>query len=263
NSNALRAILDTKASIINDKWGSMSIFDIPDDTAYGSAIEFKKTNNWIDADQIVNYGVTKFGGEYFHTSIFAAFLSASVDASNDGIPYESPSNKNIKAEGIAYKVGNVYKDLNLDEPEANLLNENGICTILSRANGIVYWGNRTSVFQPGGNMDPKDMWIPIKRMFKYIANTVMLNTEIDVDKPMTYSKAKNIKMNINIYLASLVSDEKLLGASVDFLEIDNPIGDLVQGKFKWHLFLGGVIPGETLEYILEYEGKYLTGFYAA
>ncbi|MDR3258222.1 MAG: phage tail protein, partial [Fusobacteriaceae bacterium] len=39
NSNALRAILDTKASIINDKWGSMSIFDIPDDTAYGSAIE--------------------------------------------------------------------------------------------------------------------------------------------------------------------------------------------------------------------------------
>lgn len=257
NTNELRAVLDTKGSKISGKWNAMTIIDIPETTKYAEAIKYKKQNNWIDEDQIICYGKIKLGENYFNQSIFAAFLSAQIDAANDGIPYESPSNKNIKAEGIAWKNSNGYELLNLTEEEANLLNENGICTIVSRSNGTVFWGNRTSVFQPGGNTDPKDMWIPAKRMFKYLANTIMLNTEQEVDKPMTLSKAEAIKMNINTFLSSLVAQEKLLGARVDFKKEENSKNDLVNGKFTWHINIGTILPGETLNFILEYDDEYL------
>lgn len=264
NSNEVRTILDTKAQLINNKWGSMSIVDMPEATAYGEAIEFKKSNNWIDEDQILCYGKVRFGGKLFYQSIFAAFLSASVDAGNDGVPYESPSNKNIKGNGISYKAASgKYEELDFTEDEANLLNENGICTVLSRPNGIVFWGNMTSIFQPGGSTDPKDMWLPIKRMFKYVANTIKMNYDSEVDKPMTPSRIANIKMNINTWLNSLTQQGKILGGRVEFLEEENSPNDMILGNFKWHIYIGGVIPGQALEFILEYDAGYLSEYYAA
>ncbi|WP_255466167.1 phage tail sheath family protein [Fusobacterium hominis] len=257
----LRAILDTKASKIGNKWQSMSIFELPETTKYGEAIEYKKSHNWIDEDQIIVFGKVKFGNEYYNHSIFHAFLSASVDARNEGVPYESASNKNIKAACIGYKEKEKYIDLHLTEEEANLLNENGIVTIISRPNGVVAWGNRTSVFQPGGNTDPKDMWTVAKRMFKFLANALMLNNENEVDKPMSVSRAEAIKMNANRYLASLVAQEKLLGASVDFKKEENNKNDLVNGVFTWHISLGIVLPGETLKFVLEYNDEYLDSYF--
>ena len=262
NSNEVRAILDTKASAINGKYSAMTIVDIPEATKYGEAVKFKKDNNWIDEDQIICYGKIKFSGNYYNQSTFLAMLSASIDVENEGVPYQSPSNNNIKAEGITYKNNTNYEDMVLGEQEANLLNENGICTVISRPNGIVAWGNRTSCYQPGGNTDPKDAFIPVKRMFKYIANNLHINCASDVDKPMTFSRAKNIQNNINIWLSSLVSQGKLLGARVEFTEAENSKQDLVDGKFKWHIYLGAVTPGETLHFVLEYDGEYTSGFFA-
>lgn len=260
-SNEVRAVLDTKATAINGKYSAMSIIDMPEETKYGEAVKYKKDNNWIDEDQIVCFGKIKFSGKYFNQSTFLAMLSASIDAENDGVPYQSPSNNNIKAEGIVYKAS-TYEDVVLGEQEANLLNENGICTVISRPNGIVAWGNRTSCYQPGGNSDPKDAFIPVKRMFKYIGNNLHINCATDVDKPMTFSRAKNIQNNINIWLSSLTSQGKLLGGRVEFLQEENSQQDLVDGKFKWHIYLGAVTPGETLHFVLEYDGDYVQGFFA-
>lgn len=249
--------LDAKSNVIDNKWGSFSIPEIPNTTKYGDVIDFKKKNNYIDEDQIIVFGVPYIADETFHASTVAALIMQSVDAKNDGVPFESPSNKNCKMHGIGYFENEVFKKLNLSETEANLLNENGISTILSRSNGTVFWGNRTSVFQPGGNMDPKDMWITHKRMFKYIGNTIMLNNENEVDKPMTASRCKSIETNINTWLTAMTNENKLLGGRAEFLPEENPQNDLVMGKFKWHIYLGIITPGETLEFILEYDGEYL------
>ena len=137
------------------------------------------------------------------------------------------------------------------------MNENGISTIIRQPNGTVFWGNRTSVFQPGGETDPKDVWIPVKRMFKYIGNTIMLNNTVEVDKGMTPSQAKSIETNINVWLNSLTNDNKLLGGRVEFKPEENSEQDMIAGKFKWHIYLGAIIPGESLEFRLEYDSKYL------
>lgn len=253
----IKAALFAKSNIINDKWGSISIPEIPNTTKYGEMLEFKKSKNYIESSQLINFGVPYLGDQQFHMSTCAALLMQSVDAKNDGVPYESPSNKNCRMEGIGYFESEKFKKINLDETEANLLNENGISTIIRQPNGTVFWGNRTSVFQPGGNTDPKDVWIPIKRMFKYIGNTIMLNNINEVDKPMTPSQCKSIETNINVWLSSLVAEGKLLGGRVEFRPEENPEQEMIAGKYKWHVFLGAVLPGETLEFILEYDGKYL------
>lgn len=253
----VRAALDAKASVINDKWASISIPEIPNTTKYGEAISFKKEKNYIDSDQILVWGCPYIGEEVFHLSTVTALLMQSVDAGFDGVPCESPSNKNCKMEGIGYYDESEFKKVNLDEAEANLLNENGISTILRQPNGTVFWGNRTSVFQPGGNTDPKDVWIPVKRMFKYIGNMIMLNNINEVDKGMTPSRAKSIETNINVWLSSLQGEDKILGGRVEFLPAENPQQEMIAGKFKWHIYLGAIIPGETLEFILEYDTEYL------
>ena len=55
----------------------------------------------------------------------------------------------------------------------------------------------------------------------------------------------------------MTNENKLLGGRAEFLPEENPQNDLVMGKFKWHIYLGIITPGETLEFILEYDGEYL------
>ena len=253
----IRVALDAKSAVINDKWASMSIPEMPNTTKYGEVIAYKKEKNYIDADQAITWGCPYLEDEVFHFSTVMALHMQSVDAQFDGVPCESPSNKNIKMQGIGYYEGSTFKKVNLDEAEANLLNENGISTIIRQPNGTVFWGNRTSVFQPGGETDPKDVWIPVKRMFKYIGNTIMLNNTVEVDKGMTPSQAKSIETNINVWLNSLTNDNKLLGGRVEFKPEENSEQDMIAGKFKWHIYLGAIIPGESLEFRLEYDSKYL------
>jgi phage tail sheath protein FI len=262
-SDSLRAILDTKASLINNKWQSYnSFYDLPPATKYGEAISYKKDHNWIDPDQYILFGCAKYADKYWNSSVFAAFLAASVNAGNEGFPFESPSNKNIKAVGIAYKLPNgSYKDIALSEEEANLLNQNGIATIIKRSNGTVLWGNRTSVYQPGGNMDPKDTLLCYKSVMKRCANDWILQTANDVDKPMTPSKVKMIQTNYQNYLDDHSAQGHLLGGRIEFILTENSETRLVDGKFRWHSFLGLVPPGESLENGLELDAGYLTSFW--
>lgn len=253
----VKAIIEAKASSINSKYGAMGIVDLPEETQYGDAILKKKELNIVDEDLLLCFGKGKLGDKIYHMSTLAAGSMSSIDAGNDGVPYESPSNKNLKVNALVIKTNEGYKEILLDEEQqANLLNENGIVTAIRRSNGFVLWGNRTSAYQPGGSTDPKDIWIPVKRMFKYVSNVIIMNTAQDVDKPMTYSRAELIQNTVNVYLAGLVSAQKLYGGRIEFLREENPLGDMLEGKFKWHIYIGAVLPGESLHFILEYDPSY-------
>lgn len=257
----VKAILEAKATRINSKYGTIAILDLPDDIKYGEAIQKKKELNFISENLIVCYGKGKNGDKIYHLSTLAAALMGQVDAGNSGVPYESPSNKNLKIQALAYKnAEGQYEELRLDEEQANLLNANGITTAIMRTNGFVLWGNRTSCYQPGGNNDPKDMWIPVKRMFKFLSNTIILNTAQDIDRPMTLARAHLIQNTINVFLAGLVSTGRLLGGRIEFKKEENSLSDMLEGKFKWHIYIGAVLPGETLHFIFEYDPTYQETF---
>lgn len=257
----VKAIIDTKAGMISGKYESMGIIDLKDNLKYGEAVEYKKRENFIDEDLILCYGKIRLGEKIYHQSSLLAALIGATDNKNEGIPYESPSNLNIKGQALVIKnEEGEFIDIDLDEEQANLLNANGITTAIRRTNGFVSWGNRTSIYQPGGSTDPKDVWICAKRMFKFIGNTVMINTAQDVDRPMSFSRAEMIMNTINIFLAGLTAAEKLYGGRIKFLKEENPETSTTEGKFKWHIYLGTVIPAETIHFVREYDGNYIKTF---
>lgn len=263
HDNELRTIMNTKFQAINSgKWKSIIIADIPETTKYGEAIKWKKDNNAIDPEQLLYYGMGVLGNNILHLSTLVACELLRGNMENDGVPCDSPSNKNAKISKVVYKDENGnYQDLNLDEKQAELLNENGINTAIQTPGGLVFWGNRTSAFQPGGTTEKKDIWIHAKRMIQFICNTIGINNQNEVDKKMTKTRAIAIRDNLNQWLASLKSQEKILGGRVEFRAIDNPGENIAGGKFVWYIVHGDVPIGENLEFNIKNSSEFAIEIY--
>ena len=251
HDNELRTIMNTKFQDVNGgKWKSIIIADIPETTKYGDAIKWKKENNAIDPEQILCYGKGVLGDQVLHLSTLVACELLRGNAVNDGVPCDSPSNKAAKISKIVYKdaATKKYMDISLDEKQAELLNENGILTAIQTTGGFVFWGNRTSAFQPGGTTEKKDIWIHAKRMIQFICNTIAINNQNEVDKKMPITRVIAIRDNLNQWLSSLKSQEKILGARVEFKKIDNPGENVANGKFVWFIAFGDIPIGENLNF---------------
>ena len=263
HDNELRTIMNTKFQAVNGgKWKSIIVADIPENVEYGEAIKWKKDNNAIDPEQILGYGMGVLGNNILHLSTLVACELLRGDAENGGVPCDSPSNKSAKVSKIVYKDKNgIYQDLNLDEKQAELLNENGIITAIQTPGGFVLWGNRTSAFQPGGTTEKKDIWIHAKRLIQFICNTIAMNNQNEVDKRMPKTKVMAIRDDINQWLASLKSQDKILGGRVEFREIDNPGENVAGGRFVWYIVHGDVPIGEDLEFNVKNSSEFAIEIY--
>ena len=79
--------------------------------------------------------------KYYFSAMFAA-LTAYTDANNADVPYESPSNKDLRITATVLKDGTTVA---LDQQQANdVLNANGVITAIN-ANGFKSWGNNTAL----------------------------------------------------------------------------------------------------------------------
>lgn len=263
HDNELRTIMNTKFQAVNGgKWKSIIVADIPENVEYGEAIKWKKDNNAIDPEQILGYGMGVLGNNILHLSTLVACELLRGDAVNGGVPCDSPSNKSAKVSKIVYKDKNgIYQDLNLDEKQAELLNENGIITAIQTPGGFVLWGNRTSAFQPGGTTEKKDIWIHAKRLIQFICNTIAMNNQNEVDAKMTPMRAGAIRDSINQWLASLKAEEKISGARVEFRAIDNPGENIAGGKFVWYIVHGDVPIGENLVFNVKNSSEFIVETY--
>jgi len=169
----------------------------------------------------------------------ACGLTALVDALNEGVPYESPSNKELRIE---------KPSLLVDPVEANELNAQGITTVNRFISGFKLWGNRTSAYP--ANTDIKDSFIPNRRMANWIENNLILTTWQKVDEPTNRRLIESIVDTYNIWLKGLVNRGFLLGAEVYFLEEDNPKTDLANGIIRFRVNYLSPPPAETIEFIL-------------
>lgn len=82
--------------------------------------------------------------KYYFSAMFAA-LTAYTDANNADVPYESPSNKDLRITATVLKDGTTVA---LDQQQANdVLNANGVITAVN-ADGFKSWGNNTAAIPP-------------------------------------------------------------------------------------------------------------------
>jgi len=258
----LAAVMETRASNINGHFRCPALIDIPtmleDDDGnmvhhhFTDVPAFKNLNNFVFPGQFNCYPKLRLGDLIFNYSTQLAGLIGRTDHENSNTPYVSPSNKNLRINGLCYEDG---EEVVLGVDQANFLNSQGIVAAINFTNGWVCWGNRTGAFP--GNTDPKDAFIPIRRMFIWVGNTIVLTYWRKVSFPLIPRVIETIIDSINIWLNGLASRQFILGGRAEFLRDDNPLTSLLDGSAVFRLRISPPPPLEDAEFILQYDPEYL------
>ena len=256
DDSTVRAVMAAKAEDILGMFKAKAIVDLSttDYTTYTEAIEGKNAGSWTSAE-IVCWPMIQLGDYKFHLSTALAGLMAQTDSDNEDVPYEAPSNKTLQMDGACLAGGT---EVALTQSQANTLNGAGIVTALNLT-GWVAWGNYTAVYP--SSTDVKDYFIPISRMFGYVAGTLIKTFWSQVDKPMNKALVERIIDSANIWLNGLVGMGALLGARV-VLSDENTTTSLMAGIIKFHVYITPPSPAQEIDFTLEYDTDYVESYFS-
>lgn len=255
---AVALAIGSACSGISGHFRATGIIEVPDSVGkYTEAPAWLNNNNLTDPNLLCVFGKLLYYGISEPGSIHLAGVIASRDAENEGVPFWSPSNKRFQAQGIVH----AGRELNLTPTEAAYLNANGIVTGLNMTGGLVAWGDQTSCYP--GITDVKDSSIPIRRMFNWIGNTLVLTCWQYVSTPLRRRLIETVQDTFNVWLNGLTGREIILGGRVTFELDDNPTSDLMAGKVRWHVYVTPPQAARELIFILEYDPEYLKTLFGA
>ncbi len=243
---------------ISEVFNGIALTDIDSSTIdnYSKVTSWKNDNSYTNENQYNFWPMASLGDKKYHISTLVAGLMYEVDGNNGNVPFESPSNKLLKINGICLKNGT---EVILDLGQANYLNDNGVATSINFNNGYRLWGNRTGVY-PASN-DVKDTFITNKRMFIWDNNNFTLTYWLDVDKPATPKLMDKIVDSYNDYYSGLVTKGSILGGRIEFDKDQNPTTNLMNGKYFFKRYLTPVGVTEVIESDLEYDVNYLKSLF--
>lgn len=258
------AIMATKAASINGLFGAKALIDCDSSEngvrEYSELTAYKNKNNFVDENQILCWPMVKLGDYTFHMSTQLAGLMAQVDTLNGGIPYESPSNKNLQMDTCCLEDGT---EVNLTWEQVQLIaGSYGIVTALNfMSMGWTARGNYTACYP--ANTDVKDYFIPVSRMFDFVGNTLIRTFWSQLDKPLNPILRETIMQTCKLWLDGLHGSGYLLGARAEMLESENPELDLMDGIIRIHIYMTPPSPAQEIDFILEYDPSYVMEALAA
>ena len=264
HNTVVAAVMATKAAAINGLFKGKAVIDADSGedgvTEYSQLSGYKNKNNFVDVDQILCWPMVQLGDYRFHLSTQLCGLMATVDAGNRGIPYESPSNKNLKMDACVLEDGT---PVNLTWNQVDLIAGSwGVVTAVNFLDsGWVAKGNYTACYP--GNTDVKDQFIPVSRMFDFIGNTLIRTFWSKLDKPMTPALRDSILQTCNIWLGGLTGGGYLYGARAEMLAEENPLTSLLDGIITLHIYNAPPVPAQEIDFILEYDVSYMETALAA
>nr|DAU46733.1 MAG TPA: tail sheath tube [Caudoviricetes sp.] len=249
------AVMAAKAVNINEHFRAIALIDVPTDTvdSYSKVAEWKNNNNVVDEAQVACWPMLALSGTAYHMSTQLMGLIGKVDGDNDSTPYVSPSNKNFQMTSTVLENG---KEVWLGPENGAYLNGQGVVTALNFIGGWVCWGNRMACYP--GNTDVKDSFIPVRRMFNWIGNTLVQTFWQRVDAPLNRRQVDTIVDSANIWLNGLAARQYILGGRVEFLESENPTTDLMDGIARFHVYVTPPSPNKEIQFVLEYDASYLS-----
>ena len=252
-------VIGAKAGSLNGHFRATGIVEIPASvTHFTEAPAWVKDNNLVDKYLMIFLGQPLFGDTPESASSHLAGIIAQRDSENSNIPYWSPSNKRMLANGLVHG----DRELRLSTSEAAYLNGQGIVTGINWVGGLTVWGNRMAAYP--GQTDPKDAFIPVRRMFNFVSNTLVLSAWQYLDAPLMRRRlVETVVDSVNVWINGLVAREFLLGGRVEFQWPDNPITDLMDGIGRFRVFLTPPSPARELEFILEYDPSYLANLFGS
>lgn len=243
-----------RALDINDSFRCIALVDIDTDATNGADVytevnSEKSANSWSDPHLVCCWPKVTTGSgsslKTYHLSTHMAAVIAQTDYANGSVPYVSPSNHALQITGAVTKAGAAVF---LGRDQANVLNSQGVVTALNWEGGWQLWGNRTSDYP--SSTDPKDTFIPCRRMMDWVGNVCVSTFFRMVDAPITRRTISTIQESLNDWLSGLIGQGALLAGECQLLESDNPTTSLLDGQVTFRVTLGLPGPAEVIEFKL-------------
>lgn len=258
SASTVAAILKAKAAEINGVFKSIAIADIDtaQATSYSAVNAVKNTENFMDPHLIVTWPKVALGGIQMFLSTQVAALMGKVDSAHSDIPYKSPSNENLQCDQTILANGN---DIFLGKAQANYLNGLGVVTALNFVGGWKCWGNRTSAYP--SSTDPKDAFIPCRRMMNWVANTLVTSYWSKIDEPINKRLVESVVDSAQIWLNGLVARGALVGGRVEFRADENPTTDLADGIIRFHVYVCPPTPAREINFVMEMDVQYFASLF--
>lgn len=241
------AVMVAKAKAVNNRFKCSAVTDIPATVGRMDLETWKADNGYTGANQYVTWPLVTYKGKRYHLSSVFAARKAQLDEANDFIPFESPSNKGILADGAILGDGT---PLFLGPEEGEAINALGIVTAINFVNGWTLWGNRTAAYP--SSTSPQDSMIPVREMFNWVQNSLIVRYWSRIDDPMNRRLIDSIVDDANIWLNTLTGTA-LLGASVAFERTDNPVEQLANGKIVFRIKITPPSAAQDIVFLMEYD----------
>ncbi len=253
---------------LNGHWDAFVNADLPMTGDKGEpintiekAIAWKNSHGYNSEYSKVYWPQTKDGsGRVFHLATEGQATMQRVDLGHNGVPFESPSNKEIMA--TAQFFGEGSKNRGFDQQTANSLNEKGITTAVFWGGRWVLWGPHTAAYTYNGSMDERAIFDVNLRMLMYITNSFQLDRGTEIDSPMTPQQRDTILNFEKAKLDTLVGIGALIGSpTVEFLESENPTSAMVNGDFVWDFSVTNTPPFKSGKARVRYTDEGFAAFF--
>ena len=254
------SVMNTKSESINGCFACTCLIDVDTSTVLKAqdVNAWKNTNNIVFPRQECLFGNPALIGvdqrKVFHFASQQGPLIQWTDTyRGNGLPYCSPSNKNLRMNALLLADKLTEIDINL--LDANMLNSQGVVTALNWIGGWRSWGNRTACYP--GVTDVKDMFIPVRRTFDFVGNSIVLTIWQKVDEPGNRRLIDAVVNSLQMWLDGLTNQEALLGARIEFRHDENPTTEILNGHYVFHVYIAVPTPAEWLDFRIEYWVPYI------
>lgn len=255
--SAIAAVMATKAAAINGLFKGKAVVDI--DTAstaadtYDDVATYKAANGYTDENMIVCWPLAKINDKTFNMSTLICGKLSEIDADNDNVPYESPSNKSLPISGCVNAAG---AEVLLSIQQADTVSYTaGVVTAINY-DGWVVWGNYTGC--KGVSTDVAKVFICTNRMMDYICNTFVNTYWAYLDRPLTRVLIDAVVNEFNSFLAGLTGEGKLYGGEISYVEDNNSTENLIAGHFRLDCKVASPVPAQRIDMFVEFDIDTLT-----
>ncbi len=242
-----------KCGSVNGVFSTECLLDLTTESAklYTDVPQAKEESGYQDEHAIVLWPkVRKNGRQMYYSAVYGA-MTAYTDADNDNVPCLSPSNHLVNVDAAVTEDGT---EVFMDREQANTLNAQGIVTLVNEG-GWKSWGNNTSAYPDA--TEEKSRWICCRRMFTWIANSLITTYHDRVDSMANFRLIESICDSENIRLNSYVAAGKMAGGKIEYNEEENSVENILNGQIIFRIYIAAFTPAEDILFILKFDPELL------
>ncbi|MBN1048710.1 hypothetical protein FDC27_05185 [Clostridium botulinum] len=246
-------------SKISDRWESICYTDINslEADSRDKAIKWKEEHKYNSKCEKTCWPKFITGKKVLWGSIVAIVRKLQTDAENDGIPYETSSNKAIDIDGLIVN----GKQIRFSQEKANELNEKGITTAIYSGGRYVLWGPHMSNYDYGSTTAVDEIFDVNIMMNKYLLNDFNYRNIDLIDKPMTRNDVDAIIVSEQTILNSYVTAGQLLYGEIKFINSNNSRSDMIQGDFSFDTLVTNTPPAKSITQRVKSTSKGIESLY--